>query len=170
MAVPLLHHDYGGKAPARVGLAHPSIAPYGAFSCADGKAIVISIQNEREWVRLCSEVLRQPELSTDPRFSDNVRRVANRPALDALVAAAFAKEAREALAERLFAAGIAFGRLNTVGDFSQHPHLRRLDVPTPEGVVSMPAPPVRHDGTELEAGAIPSLGEHTERIRREFGL
>jgi crotonobetainyl-CoA:carnitine CoA-transferase CaiB-like acyl-CoA transferase len=170
MAVPLLHHDYGGKAPARVGLAHPSIAPYGAFACADGKAIVISIQNEREWVRLCAEVLRQPGLATDPRFSGNVQRVANRPALDALVTASFAEEAREALAERLFAAGIAFGRLNTVADFSEHPHLRRLDVPTPEGAVSMPAPPVRHDGAALRPGAIPSVGAHTESIRRELGL
>jgi crotonobetainyl-CoA:carnitine CoA-transferase CaiB-like acyl-CoA transferase len=121
-------------------------------------------------VRLCGEVLRQPGLATDPRFSSNVQRVANRPALDALVAAVFAEEAREALAERLFAAGIAFGRLNTVADFSQHPHLRRLDVPTPEGAVSMPAPPVRHDGADLRPRAIPGIGEHSERIRRELGL
>jgi crotonobetainyl-CoA:carnitine CoA-transferase CaiB-like acyl-CoA transferase len=166
MAVPLLHHDYGGRAPARVGLAHPSIAPYGAFTCADGKKIVISIQNEREWVRLCAEVLGAPALATDPRFSDNNRRVQNRPALDAFVADVFAREGREALAAKLFAAGIAFGRLNSVADFSQHPHLRRVDVPTPEGVVAMPAPPGGLDGP---AGAVPSLGQHTDAIRREFG-
>src|SRR5579875_3662815 len=43
MAVPLLHYEYGGKAPERMGLKHPSIAPYGAFAAADGKEIVISI-------------------------------------------------------------------------------------------------------------------------------
>jgi crotonobetainyl-CoA:carnitine CoA-transferase CaiB-like acyl-CoA transferase len=165
MAVPLLHHDYGGRAPARIGLAHPSIAPYGAFTCADGKKIVISIQNEREWVRLCAEVLGRPELATDPRFSDNNRRVANRPALDGLVAEVFAREAREALAAKLFAAGIAFGRLNSVADFSEHPHLARVDVETPEGVVAVPAPP---GGLEGEAGRVPALGEHTEAVRREF--
>ena len=53
MTVPLLHYDYGGKAPERVGLRHPSIAPYGAFVTADGKQVVISIQNEREWRNLC---------------------------------------------------------------------------------------------------------------------
>src|SRR5919199_5072025 len=76
MAVPLLHFDYGGKAPSRVGLAHPSIAPYGAFAASDGKEIVVSIQNEREWVRFCAEILRAPELAADPRFSDNNKRVA----------------------------------------------------------------------------------------------
>ena len=48
MSVPYLQTRYGGKAPARVGLKHPTIAPYGAFTCADGRDIVISIQNERE--------------------------------------------------------------------------------------------------------------------------
>jgi len=165
MAVPLLHHDYGGRAPQRVGLAHPSIAPYGAFACADGKQIVISIQNEREWVRLCSEVLDAPELASDLRFTDNNLRVANRPALDARVAEVFARYPRETLAERLFAAGIAFGRLNTVADFSAHPHLRRIDVPTPEGVVAVPAPP---GGIEGAPGGVPAVGEHTEAVRREF--
>jgi itaconate CoA-transferase len=165
MAVPLLHHDYGGRAPARVGLAHPSIAPYGAFACADGKKIVISIQNEREWVRLCAEVLGAPELATDPRFSDNHRRVANRPALDAFIAQVFARDEREALAAKLFAAGIAFGRLNSVADFSRHPHLRRVEVPTPEGVVAVPSPP---GGLEGAAGKVPALGEHTQAVRREF--
>jgi crotonobetainyl-CoA:carnitine CoA-transferase CaiB-like acyl-CoA transferase len=165
MAVPLIHHDYGGRAPARVGLAHPSIAPYGAFACADGKKIVISIQNEREWVRLCAEVLDAPELAADPRFSDNNRRVANRPALDALVARVFARDAREALAAKLFAAGIAFGRLNDVADFSRHPQLGRVEVPTPEGPVAVPAPP---GGLGGAAGAVPALGAHTEAVRREF--
>jgi crotonobetainyl-CoA:carnitine CoA-transferase CaiB-like acyl-CoA transferase len=165
MAVPLLHHDYGGRAPRRAGLAHPSIAPYGAFVCADGKKIVISIQNEREWVRLCAAVLESPALATDPRFADNEARIANRPALDGLVAEIFARYPREALAERLFAAGIAFGRLNSVADFSAHPHLDRVEVPTPGGDVSMPTPP---GGLAAPPGRVPALGEHTEAVRREF--
>jgi crotonobetainyl-CoA:carnitine CoA-transferase CaiB-like acyl-CoA transferase len=167
MAVPLLHFDYGGKAPRRVGIAHPSIAPYGAFAAADGKEIVISIQNEREWVRFCAAILEAPELATDPRFSDNNRRVANRPALDRIVAARFAREPREALGKCLKEADIAFGNLNEVADFSGHPHLRRLAVPTPEGEVNVPAPP----GLPGEAPPrpVPALGEHGEAIRREFG-
>jgi itaconate CoA-transferase len=164
MAVPLLHHDYGGQAPRRLGLKHPSIAPYGAVATADGKAIVIAIQNEREWRRFCTAILGRPELAADPRFCDNDGRVANRAALDALVAAVFAGETREALGRRLKAAEIAFGNLNTVEDFARHPQLRRIATPTPEGAVEVPAPPA----FAAAPGAVPRLGEHSNAIRREF--
>ena len=49
MTVPLLHFDYLGKAPERIGLAHPSVAPYGGFQSGDGETVVISIQSDREW-------------------------------------------------------------------------------------------------------------------------
>jgi itaconate CoA-transferase len=167
LAVPLLHYDYGGKAPERQGLQHPSIAPYGAFATADGKAIVISIQNEREWRRFCEAILGRAELASDPRFADNNRRVANRATLDAQVAAVFAGETREALGRRLKAAEIAFGNLNTVADLSTHPQLRRLTTPTPEGDVDVPAPPTLARG-EAPSGGVPRVGEHSDAIRREF--
>ncbi len=85
MNVPYLQTRYGGRKPARVGLRHPTIAPYGAYDCADGKAVLISVQNEREWRRLCAEVLGHPDLATDPRFVTNSLRVANRPALEAIM-------------------------------------------------------------------------------------
>jgi len=167
MAVPLLHHDYGGRAPERVGLKHPSIAPYGAFAAADGKLIVISIQNEREWVRLCAAILGDASLASDPRFSDNNRRVANRGALDALVASVFAREPRAALGERLKSADIAFGNLNTVEDFSRHPHLRRMMTQVADGSIGVPAPPALVDG-DAEPARVPRLGEQSAAIRREF--
>src|SRR3954465_7770963 len=74
MAVPFLHPAYG-RPPKRIGLAHPSIAPYGVFTSKDGKSVLISIQNEREWVILCERVMREPSLSRDPRFASNVARV-----------------------------------------------------------------------------------------------
>ena len=167
MAVPLLHHDYGGKAPARMGIRHPSIAPYGAFAAADGKEIVIAIQNEREWARFCAEILGDAALAGDPRFSDNNRRVANRAALDALVGAVFVRETRAALGRRLAAADIAFGNLNTVEDLSRHPQLRRLTLPTPEGEVMVPAPPALKESA-APSGGVPALDQHGAAIRREF--
>ena len=167
MAVPYLHFEFGGKAPERQGLKHPSIAPYGAFAAADGKEIVIAIQNEREWARFCAEILGDAALATDPRFSDNPRRVANRAALDAIVAAVFARESRAALGRRLEAADIAFGNLNGVEDFARHPHLRRLRVPTPEGPITVPAPPALF-AESAPSGGVPALGEHSDAIRREF--
>ena len=61
LAVPLLNAE-AGNPPKRMGLAHPSIAPYGVFRSKDGKDILISIQSEREWKKLCAEVLDQPDL------------------------------------------------------------------------------------------------------------
>ncbi|WP_448192301.1 CaiB/BaiF CoA transferase family protein [Azospirillum sp. sgz301742] len=168
MTVPLLHQDYGGKAPERVGLNHPSIAPYGAFALGDGHTMVISIQNEREWVRLCAEVLEQPDLATDPRYASNNARVANRPALDAAVAAVFATLDRDEAQARLRRAGIAFGALNSVADLSAHRQLRRITTDTPTGPVVGVAPPVCRRGKEFQPRPIPAIGQHTDDLRKEF--
>ena len=168
MSVPLLHEVYGAGAPPRVGLAHPSIAPYGVFACTDGE-VVISIQNEREWRRLCAEVLNDESLASDQRFVDNPSRVANRPALDAIIADVFARQAREDLAARLNAAGIAFGRVNSVADLAAHPQLRRSQVQTPEGEVALVASPIRHaDDTAPAYAPVPALDQHGAALREEF--
>lgn len=168
MTVPLLHQDYGGTAPRRVGLNHPSIAPYGAFDLADGHAVVISIQNEREWRRLCEVALERPELVSDPRFASGTARVANRPALDAAIGAVFAAMDREQARERLGRAGIAFGSVNGVAELSTHPQLRRIAVDTPTGPVSMVAPPLRWHGDAFAPNPIPAVGEHSKKLRLEF--
>ena len=168
MTVPLLHQDYGGKAPQRVGLNHPSIAPYGAFALTDGHQVVISIQNEREWVRLCAEVLAQPDLATDPRYATGPLRVQNRPSLDAAVAAVFATLDRAEAHARLRKAGIAYGDLNSVADLSAHSQLRRISTDTPTGPVTGVAPPVRRRGAEFQPRPIPAIGQHTDDLRKEF--
>jgi crotonobetainyl-CoA:carnitine CoA-transferase CaiB-like acyl-CoA transferase len=91
MAVPYLQARYGAAAPERVGLKHPSIAPYGAFACSDGREVVLSIQNEREWTRFCDRVLLRPDLGTDPRFSTNEVRTRHRELLDRLVQETFSE-------------------------------------------------------------------------------
>ena len=167
MAVPLIHFDHGGRAPARMGLAHPSVVPYGLFATGDGKEILIAIQNEREWRRFCAEILGDAALADDPRFSDNNRRVAHRAEVDAKVAKEFARHPRSALAARLKSAEIAFGNFNTVEDFSHHPHLRRIVVDTPQGSVRLPPAPAIFEQERLP-GRVPALGEHTAAVRAEF--
>jgi itaconate CoA-transferase len=168
MTVPLLHQDYGAGAPPRVGLNHPSIAPYGAYESEDGQLILISIQNEREWTRLCAEVLGDAAIATDVRFDSNVVRVKNRPELDRIIAAKFGMLEADRLAERLKAAQIAFGRVNTVAQFSKHPQLRRVTIGTPNGDVALPAPPAQVVGETRRIGPVPAVGQHSEAIRREF--
>jgi itaconate CoA-transferase len=164
MAVPLVHYEDAGQAPARVGIRHPSIAPYGAFATGDGKAIILGIQNEREWQRLCAQVLGDAALAGDPRFSDNVRRVANRPALDAVIAVCFAGRTRDEVAAMLAEADIAFGHLNEVADLARHPQLRRVAVAVGGKTISLPAPP----GGAESGGAVPDLDQHGAALRREF--
>ncbi|HSG65616.1 MAG TPA: CaiB/BaiF CoA-transferase family protein [Gammaproteobacteria bacterium] len=169
MTVPLLHHDYGGVAPERVGLKHPSIAPYGAYRTADGRQIIVAVQNEREWQRLCEHVLGQPELATDPRFAGNTRRCTHRAELDSIISEVFASSSSEELGARLLAARVAFGAVNSVADFSAHPQLRRVTIGSSTGNVDLVAPPVSVDGESVELGPVPALGEHTDEIRRRFG-
>ncbi|MDP6884515.1 MAG: CaiB/BaiF CoA-transferase family protein [Rhodospirillales bacterium] len=167
MTVPLLHQVYGGQAPARVGLAHPSIAPYGAYGAKDGE-VVLSIQNQREWRNFCAEVLEQPGLADDERFHDNPARVANRPALGAEIDAVFGALSRAQLIERLRRGAIAYGAVNTVADLAQHPQLRRLAADSPGGPVELVAPAARFADEGAEVRPVPALDEHGAAIRVEF--
>jgi len=169
MTVPLLHQVYTGQAPQRVGLNHPSIAPYGAYACESGDQVVISIQNNREWQNFCDQVLGRPELVDDPHYRNNVDRCTNRPALDRQINAVFSRMSRSALVERLLDARIAFGSVNSVADLSQHQQLRRSEVATPSGAVALVAPPVISSAGNTALRPVPALDEQGDAIRREFG-
>ncbi len=169
MNVPYLQFSYGGKSPERNGLTHPTIAPYGAFSGADGKQVLFSIQNEREWMKFCENVLHLPDLASNSKFNSNSNRVANRPELDGLIAEAFAQFPRDELSKMLHRAGIAFGQVSTMEDLACHPQNRYVEVDTPTGRVRLLAPGAVIDGKVPEFGAVPALGEHTEAICSEFG-
>src|ERR1700744_1853593 len=162
LAVPLLNSE-AGNPPKRMGLAHPSIAPYGVFRSKDGRDILISIQSEREWKKLCAEVLDQPKLPEDPRLANMVERVRNRPLTDGIVGDSFSKLTRDELIKRLSDADIAFAEVNTMADLAVHPHLRRGEIDTPKGVVSYPAPAAIFAGEPRHYGGVPGIGERKGR-------
>lgn len=168
MNVPLLFWEGTGRAPERMGLAHPSICPYGAFATSDGALVLISIQNEREWADFCARFLLEPALPQRQGFETNVIRVANRAVVDAHIAAVFAGLTRDAAAERLRAANTAYGFVNDVAAFARHPALRRAVVETPGGPVSIAAPPVLGDDGAPALGPVPAIGEHNALIRADF--
>ena len=167
MATPLLQHE-GGRPPQRVGLAHTSIAPYGVFKTKDGADILISIQSDREWRILAERVMGDKALAADPNFANNVERVKRRAETDGKVAAAFGAHNVDELIEKLTAADIAFGRVNTPAELSTHPHLRRITIGTPTGPVSYPAPAAQRSGEPRKYGPVPSVGQHSAKIRAEF--
>ncbi|PHQ70220.1 MAG: carnitine dehydratase [Sneathiella sp.] len=168
MTVPLLHYEYGGKAPGRLGLSHPSIAPYEAYETKDEGAVVISIQNQTEWRNLCEHGLKDATLADNPRFRTNELRVANRAALNVEIDKVFGNLPRAEVIARLQAGHIAFGSLNTVADLSEHPQITRRTVESPQGPVNLLASPIHLEGDARRYGAIPALGEHNRSIREEF--
>lgn len=167
MNVPYLTRRYGGIEPPRLGLAHPSIAPYGVFRLADAE-VLISIQSEPEWRILAREVLQDDALAEDPRFATNVLRVRNRPALDGAVQAILATRFFAETAAALDRARIAYGTVSTVGDLIDHPAATALPVGTPNGPVDVLAPPAIVDGQRTRMRPVPALGEHEAALRREF--
>ncbi|WP_415355347.1 CaiB/BaiF CoA transferase family protein [Halioglobus sp. Uisw_031] len=168
MTVPLLHQQYTGTAPARMGLNHPSIAPYGAYTCKGGAQLVIAIQNDREWIRFCADVLELQTLAEDAPYLTNIARCMNRAALDDKINSVFSNLTPQELERRLLQAKIAFGAVNSVADLVQHPQLRRTSVVTPSGMVELVAPPVKTSGEQYRLRPVPGLGEHTDSIRREY--
>ena len=166
MTVPLIHNDYGAGTPAREGLRHPSIAPYGAYACAGGEEVIVSIQNEREWHRFCDQVLDRAALASDPRFCSNALRVANRDALDREILSVTTTLSLSAFRRRLGDASIAFGSVNSVAALAGHDALRRHSVRTSGGaVVEIPAPPVRwNDPADGPLAGAPALGRHGEAV------
>ncbi|WP_135079249.1 CaiB/BaiF CoA-transferase family protein [Terasakiella sp. SH-1] len=168
MTVPLLFQDYGGVSPKRVGLRHPTIAPYGAFDTKDGMQVVISIQNEREWVRFAKEIMGQENWAMDGPFSTAVLRVENRAALDQAVQDVFGTFSADEICEKLLTHKIAFGRVNDLSGLSKHPALRRITVESPTGPIDLPAPPAQMTGRGQNFGPIPAIGEHSTAICKEF--
>ena len=152
-----------------MGLAHPTIVPYGVFKTRDGADILISIQNDREWRVLAEKVLGDASLGTNPKFATVPSRLKHRDATNAKIAAVFAAHEVDPLMQKLTAADIAFARVNDSVLLGKHPHLRRISVGTPSGPASIPAPAPLRAGEERTYGPIPALGEHSDMIKKEFG-
>ena len=172
MGFPLYYAFDGATPPPRAGAAHATIYPYGPFPTGDGKTIMLGLQNEREWAVFCGEVLRQPELATDARFSSNARRTESRAALRAIIVAEFARLSAGQIVARLDAAQIANARMNDMHEVWQHEQLkarrRWTEVATPAGPVPALRPPGHPEADPPRMDPIPALGEHTEAILREL--
>jgi itaconate CoA-transferase len=171
MGAPAYYERYGGHQPPRAGAEHATIAPYGPYDTADGR-LLLAVQNDREWRALCQIVLGDVSIATQERFASNSARVQHRSALNALIAAKLGHLTTTAAVQLLDRAGVATGRINDVAGFLAHPVLlgrsRWHTVPVPGGTIEALRPPTDIAGVQPVMGAVPSLGEHTESILREF--
>jgi crotonobetainyl-CoA:carnitine CoA-transferase CaiB-like acyl-CoA transferase len=173
MGFPLYYAYDGAPPPPRSGASHATIFPYGPFQAGDGKAVMLGLQNEREWQSFCEHVLLRPELATDPRFAGNAQRNQNREELRALILAEFGQLTAAGVIERLERARIGNAQVNTMADVWAHPQLQARErlqpVPSPAGPISAFLPPGINSSFDYRMDPIPAVGEHTERILRELG-
>jgi itaconate CoA-transferase len=173
MGYPLYYAFDGAPAPGRSGAMHAAIYPYGPFLAADGKTVMIAIQNEREWVLFCDKVLGTPELALDPRFDANAKRSRNREQLAPLLHQRLAQLNSAELIALLDTASIANACVNTVEGLRRHPQLgereRWSEVATPVGPLPALLPPPLTDAYTPAMGAIPALGEHTDGVLAWLG-
>jgi itaconate CoA-transferase len=173
MIQPLLYSHFTGKPLSRTGADHASIVPYGRFTAADGKDVMMGIQNEREWAVFCDKVLGRAELARDPRFDSNSRRLHNREALLAIVREVFSALSASDLVARLDAAGIANARMNDMPEVWDHPQLRErgrwTEMGSPVGAIPVLRPPATHSDFSPVVGSVPAVGSHTDAILAELG-
>jgi formyl-CoA transferase len=173
MSQPAYYTRHGGTQPPRIGAHHATIAPYGAYTAADGRQVLFSIQNEREWAALCERFLERPELVDDPRFATASDRVSHRDQLDVVIVERFRRSAGGEVMKLLDDAGIANAGVNDVRGFVDHPVLaerdRWHDLDIPGAVVRALQPPVDLAGIGPRMDPVPAAGEHTERILTELG-
>lgn len=173
MGQPAYYTRYGGSQPPRLGTQHATIAPYGTYRAADGREVLLSVQNEREWAALCSRFLGRPELTDDPRFATGSARVAHREEVNAVVAERCARDDAEDLLKELESTGIACAGVNDVAAFLDHPVLtargRRREVAVPGATVEALLPPADLAGVPARMDPVPAVGEHTDAILTELG-
>ena len=163
LAVPYLLDRYGSAAPERVGLSHPGICPYGVFTSSCGQSFILSVQNQREWVRLCEIGLQLPELAQDDRCRDNETRVANRAFVDQAVQDAVSTMTYAQVSQRFDQADLAFAPVNDVTALKQHPDFHTFAVQVGDVLIDLPRVPGL-SATHQEPARVPELGAHTQEV------
>lgn len=174
MGYALQHALHTGQNQQPNGLSSPAVAPYGSYRTADGQTVVLGTTNDGEWRRLARDILGRPDLAEDERYARNQDRLAHRDELEALITEWCAQHDLAEVQATADKAGIGNARYNTATEVAAHPHLAARDrwrtIGSPVGELPALLPPPVVDGWEPAMGAIPALGEHTDRILDELGL
>ncbi len=174
MSAPLINARALGRTPARTSRRHTVIAPYGTFPLTDGSEVLIAIQNQKEWERLCRVVLLAPEIAVDSRFATNSVRIANVDALEAFMFERMCSAPAGEVRERIAAAELACATVNTLADVWDHEQLRARDrfIPTtlPGGAVveTFRLPIEFDDAPRMVASSVPALNEHDVATRQRI--
>lgn len=162
------NHLVSGKDARRFGNGHPNIVPYTAYKARDGM-IAVAVGNDSQFVKFAA-VLGKPEWANDARFVRNQDRVVNREAIDDLITDMLTQQPADHWIEKLTAAGIPCGKINSVAQALAAPHtvarklVQEIDHPT-SGKVKVLGMPFRFSATPPSIRrAPPTLGQHTEEV------
>ncbi|RBP16154.1 crotonobetainyl-CoA:carnitine CoA-transferase CaiB-like acyl-CoA transferase [Roseiarcus fermentans] len=162
-----LNYLASGVPPRRMGNAHPNIAPYQTFPVADGH-VIVAVGNDGQFARLCA-TLGLAGVADDALFASNAARVANRAALEALIAERTSRWTRAALLAALGAATVPAGPINTVADLFSDPQFVARDMAIrPAGTPGVRTPIVMSDSALRLDRRAPNLGEHGAEILAEL--
>lgn len=165
--------EYSGRRHEPMGISHPTLSPYEAFDTADGRQVVVGVQNDREWARLAANVLDAPELVRDPRYATGPARTANRDEVTRLCQEVIGRMPLDEVIERLDVAGVACGRVNRSDELISHPQLeardRWRDVGSPVGPIRSLLPPPISEGWTMRMDPIPDVGEQSVDILTSLG-
>ena len=173
MGYPSYFTLYGGQPPARAGVRHATVVPYGSYRCGDGQSVNFAVQTEGQWGRFCRDVCERPEWESDPLFATSADRRINRTVLETAIEDVFASYPRSEITRRLEAADIPYGDVIDVAGFVGHPQLAARDrwreVGSPAGPLRAIVPPMDIEGASPRMDPIPDVGEHTGEILAEIG-
>ena len=174
MGYPIYYTYKGANPPERKGAFHASITPYGPYKVGDGSTVMFGLQAEHEWASFCKIVLENESLASHEDFKNNTMRTQNASKVREIIESAFRNLNREQVIERLEKAKIANGAVNTMQDVWNHAQLksrnRWREIGTEVGRVPALLPPASNSNFEQRMGDVPSLGQHSEALLREFGL
>jgi crotonobetainyl-CoA:carnitine CoA-transferase CaiB-like acyl-CoA transferase len=166
-----LNYLTSGRAPARMGNAHPNIVPYEAFATSDGH-VIVAVGNDAQFRSFCAAAQR-PDLAEDARYATNPDRVRNRQSLIPLVQEIMRDCTTEEWLAKLTGAGVPCGPVNSLDAVFADPQVKarglRLDLPHQSaGTVPSVACPIRYQEAPMEMKhGPPCLGQHTEAVLRD---
>jgi itaconate CoA-transferase len=167
------HYWHQGEEPARVGMRHHYVTPYGPYLAGDGAYVNLAVATAQDWEIFCRQVIERPELLDDARFKTSEARRKNRAVLEELVETIFLERPHDEWLRRLRDSRLPYGEVKGVAEVLAHPQViaRKLirEMDSPVGPVPVIGSPLRLSESPARFDPIPALGQDTVPILRELG-
>jgi crotonobetainyl-CoA:carnitine CoA-transferase CaiB-like acyl-CoA transferase len=167
------HYWHAGEEPARVGMRHHYVTPYGPYLAGDGEYVNLAVASPSDWEIFCRNVIERPELLEDPRFSSVEGRRKNRGELEETIEKIFLEKDHNHWLAQLKKAELPYGEVRGIAQVLAHPQViaRKLirEADSPVGKVPVIANALKMSRSEARYDRIPGLGEDSEAILKDLG-